>query len=73
MDLPNRKPHRLKNYDYSQPNAYFVTICTENRKNMLWKNVGASIARLYDFYGNSPDERSSYKENRTLHLAKIIP
>ena len=48
MDLPNRKPNRLKNYDYSQPNAYFVTICTENRKNMLWKNVGARIARPED-------------------------
>ena len=48
MDLPNRKQNRLKNYDYSQPNAYFVTICTENRKNMLWENVGASIARPED-------------------------
>ena len=27
------------------PGAYFITICTENRKNLLWQDVGASIAR----------------------------
>ena len=27
-----RKSIRLKGYDYSQPGAYFVTICTKNRK-----------------------------------------
>ena len=32
MDLPERKPTRLKNYDYSSPGAYFVTICTQNRR-----------------------------------------
>ena len=46
MDLPNRKPNRLKKFDYSQPNAYFITICTKNRELLFWKNVGASIARL---------------------------
>jgi len=29
--LPSRKFIRLKNYDYSQPGFYFVTVCTENR------------------------------------------
>lgn len=32
MDLPKRKPVRLKGYDYSTPGAYFITICTKNRK-----------------------------------------
>ena len=45
MELPKRKPNRLKEFDYSQPSAYFVTICTQNKKKILWKNVGASIAR----------------------------
>ena len=27
-DLPKRKPTRLKNYDYSQNGAYFITIKT---------------------------------------------
>ena len=35
MNLPNRKPTRLKEYDYSTPGAYFVTICTQNREEIL--------------------------------------
>ncbi len=35
MDLPNRKTTRLKDYDYSTPGAYFVTICTKDRKEIL--------------------------------------
>ncbi len=35
MELPNRKPTRLKKYDYSTPGAYFVTICTKDRRNLL--------------------------------------
>lgn len=35
MDLPKRKPTRLKEFDYSKQGAYFITICTHNRKNIL--------------------------------------
>ncbi len=35
MDLPKRKPTRLKEYDYSSPGAYFITICTKDRKQLL--------------------------------------
>ncbi len=31
-NLPRRKPTRLRDYDYSQPGAYFVTICVQHRK-----------------------------------------
>ena len=44
MELPKRKRNRLTEYDYSSPNAYFITICTENRKNLFWKDAGAIIA-----------------------------
>ena len=47
-DLPKRKPNRLKEYDYSSPGAYFITICTNDRRNLFWENVGASIARPQD-------------------------
>lgn len=40
MKLHDRKLHRLKGYDYSQNGAYFVTICTLNRKNFLCNIVG---------------------------------
>ncbi len=35
MELPNRKPTRLKNYDYSSNGVYFVTICTQNKKRIF--------------------------------------
>lgn len=48
--MPERKPNRLKNYDYSSVGAYFITICTRDRKNYFWKNnkiktVGATTGR----------------------------
>lgn len=42
MDLPKRKPQRLKEYDYSQNGAYFVTICTKNRVPFFGHIVGAA-------------------------------
>ena len=40
MELPERKPTRLKEYDYSQNGYYFITICTKDRKRILSKIVG---------------------------------
>ena len=40
MKLPERKPNRLPDYDYSQNGAYFVTICTQDRKRILSEIVG---------------------------------
>lgn len=38
---PKRKSNRLKQFDYSQNGAYFITICTHNRKEILSHiNVG---------------------------------
>ena len=44
MDLPMRKHVRLKEYDYSQNGAYFVTICTKDRRNILSDIVGRGLA-----------------------------
>jgi REP element-mobilizing transposase RayT len=35
----NRKNIRLKDYDYSKCGAYFITICTKDRKNIFWKDL----------------------------------
>ena len=35
MELQTRKPNRLKDYDYSQNGAYFITICVQDRKPIL--------------------------------------
>ena len=45
-DYPRRKPHRLKNYDYSSPGVYFVTICTKDRRPVLSQiAAGTAIGR----------------------------
>ena len=41
-DLPIRKRNRLQNYDYSQNGAYFVTVCTRNRKCLFWRKKYSS-------------------------------
>ena len=38
-EFPTRKRNRLKQYDYSSCGAYFITVCTLNRRNYFWKNV----------------------------------
>ena len=44
-NLPKRKPTRLKEYDYSSPGAYFITICTKDRKCLLSEiTVGQGLA-----------------------------
>ncbi len=40
MNLPNRKPTRLKEYDYSSPGAYFLTICVKDKRELLGQIVG---------------------------------
>ena len=42
--LPKRKHPRLDNYDYSSAGAYFVTICTQNRRCVLSRIVGRGLA-----------------------------
>lgn len=38
-ELPNRKHPRLDNFDYSSDGAYFITICTQNKKCLLSRIV----------------------------------
>jgi len=46
MELPKRKPARLREYDYSSAGAYFVTICVKDRKAILSDIiVGANSVR----------------------------
>ncbi len=47
--MPQRKCRRLKEYDYSSSGAYFITVCTQGRKHIFWKdNVGADIIRQHE-------------------------
>ena len=35
MAAPKRKVLRLPEYDYSAPGAYFITVCTQDRRCIL--------------------------------------
>ena len=41
--FPKRKSTRLQNFDYGTTGAYFITICTENRRQILSKIVGVGV------------------------------
>ena len=44
MVFPKRKHPRLKNFDYGSDGAYFITICTKNRRCLLSHIVGRGLA-----------------------------
>lgn len=46
MELPKRKPNRLKKYDYSTPGYYFVNICTKDKKPMLSEMPAPTISTV---------------------------
>lgn len=49
LSLPKRKQIRLHQYDYSSPCAYFITICTAERRCILSDiTVGAANSRPLD-------------------------
>ena len=38
--FPSRKNPRLKHFDYTTPNYYFVTICTWEKRYLFWDSEG---------------------------------
>ena len=76
-DLPKRKPTRLKGYDYSQNGAYFITICTNNKKCILGSIVGQGLAPAeinLSKYGKIVKEQLLDLENRykTIKIDKFV-
>ena len=41
--IHNRKSIRLKEYDYSNPNWYYLTICTYDKRNILGKIINGKM------------------------------
>ena len=70
MSFPVRKQNRLPDYDYSTANAYFITICTHNRKNLFWTDVGA----ISDRPKNAPLTNLGQIVQRYIHqISKHYP
>lgn len=69
MEQMQRKKNRLTDYDYSTAGAYFITVCTTERRCLFWngeaqtsriESVGATIGRpqtvTLSTYGHLVDE-----------------
>ena len=66
-NIPNRKHPRLDHYNYSTPGAYFITICTHNRRCLLSRIVGRGLAPAeiqYTAYGEIAQEQLLLLEQR---------
>ena len=42
-EFPKRKPTRLEKFDYNTVGVYFITVCTEKRKQILSHVVGVDV------------------------------
>ena len=52
-DLPKRKSTHLKYFDYSSKGAYFVTICTKDRRR-LFSEIVLSSSRIFNYTTDQP-------------------
>ena len=65
--LPKRKHPRMDHYDYSAAGAYFITICTQNRRCLLSHIVGRGLAPAgiqFTAYGRIAQEQLLLLEKR---------
>lgn len=75
--LPKRKQNRLKDFNYSSCETYFITICTKDKKNLFGSIVGAPIGRPsceLSEYGNIVDEaiNNIEKKYNRIELDKYV-
>ncbi|MBP3441852.1 MAG: transposase [Clostridia bacterium] len=81
-DLPERKINRLKNYNYNTPGSYFITICTENKAEILSEMlVGTGVLdrpkNVLTEYGKIADKQlkrmSDFYSNISVDKYVIMP
>ena len=65
-DLPRRKRTRLQDFDYNSSGAYFITICTEDRRRVLSRIVGV------DVLGDPSREMMDYAKSELLKYGIIL-
>ena len=75
-DVHHRKSIRLKDYDYSKEGMYYITICTQNRENILSEIVGAhdcALIELTDIGKIVEKELLKTKEtNRNIEIYEYV-
>ncbi|MBQ8546808.1 MAG: transposase, partial [Clostridia bacterium] len=81
-ELPKRKPNRLDGFDYNSSGAYFITICTKDRKEILSNiTVGTGVLDCpktkLSCFGEIADkyikQLSDFYENLSVDYYVIMP
>ena len=79
--LPKRKNIRLRNYDYSQGGYYFISICTRDKKSILWK-AGATcgdpfekppLSKIGEIIDSEINKINSIYQNVEINKHVIMP
>ena len=77
---PRRKPTRLPNYNYSEAGGYFITVCTEEKRCILWDSNGISetgilvqkqLAHMADFYSHIAIDKYVVMPNH-IHMILLV-
>ena len=63
-----RKHPRLKNYDYSSAGAYFITICTNNRRCVLSQITDRELAPNKTVFGEIAEQQLLLLQEKYPHL-----
>ena len=75
LDAPRRRSIRLRGYDYSNPGAYFITVCTQDRLPLLGEVADCEMAPnrlgevIQDCWANLPD----HYHNLVLDAFIVMP
>lgn len=67
-----RKHLRLKEFDYSQENYYFVTICTDYRRKLFIPKVPRKYREISVVRTTSPLEVDEQKKENTNEVEKVL-
>ncbi len=82
MNLPKRKLNRLAGYDYSQNNAYFITVCVKGKSHILWNAVDHSttvsiddipLSKIGNFADAAINNISQFYPNAYVEKYAIMP
>jgi len=64
--IQRRKSVRLSGYDYTQPGAYFVTLCTRNREHLFGEIIDGKMH--WNDYGYIAHETSEWLPRQYLYV-----
>ena len=75
MEFKQRKRTRLPEYDYSTPGAYFVTICTQDKKHYFGEITGFTmhLSAIGQIVINEVETASKYNPNVEIINYVVMP